>query len=1593
MILKRQKKRDERYRSYSWVLGTRRRATFYGWEPVKRPEIILALAVVAGCRPSEESLRVTKEESMVEQKGRIEVGAGQEIEIRGEDRHIWTWRVEAGQFAQLEIEQRGIDVDVRLFAPGATQHELEVDGLNGEWGTERLSVATDDGTEYRVDIAPVSTSANPGGYVIVASEPRIATDADRKNVAAERRFDSAERLRRKEDPENLLQSLVGYREALATFEETGQPEWRLVVRHRLGWVNELLGRKVEARATYEGLLDLSRELDRREEEVRAVNRLGRLDLTEGLDAQAEEKFRVAQTIANDLGNPPLQAMCLNNLASILYRREDLAGALERFEEVRQLWMTMNRPRNLAQALHNMSHVLRAQGKFQDAIDVLEEARSLRLQARDTIHVARATLQLGDLYRRAGEPQKAKVLYLESLTQEVKELPGRLRVLLANNLGLIHAELGETAEASERFEEALAESARLGFDRDEAMSALNLSHLRQSTQKPQEALSLVQRARSLFQRLGDRRNLAACDLIEALALRAQGLPQMAVARLEEAAAQVEDLRLDHAGWDFRMSFFATRQTYYDELIDLLVELDAGYDDSRYLEQALQASERRRARSLLDALAEGRLDFKGNSAVLDEERKLISELAEVDRELKEPSVDDVTEIERLRRRLLIRLESVRTSIRQSSPQYAELTRPEPLGIDAIRKEVLDNKTRLLVYSLGEKRSFLWVVDRRGPLEVFELPARSEIEEIVEEARRALTSHSQARAERHRRRLERFADVVLGPLAGSFDGRRLAIVADGALHGIPFGALPVPASTATASNRPWLIEGQEIVHLPSASSLAALRAENQGRPQALLDIAVFADPVFSEEDDRFQDPISVDFEKRELPDGLEEAFRNIGTRAGLSRLPATMKEARVIADLVPAHLRLMAVSFDASREAFEAAELEQYRVLHFATHGVLDPVQPEFSGLVLSMFDEEGESVDGFIRAHELYSRRLSADLVVLSACQTGLGREIRGEGLIGLPRGFLYAGVPRIVVSLWNVADDSTADLMASFYREMGEGRAPAAALREAQLTMLTSENPEHRLPYHWAAFAFLGDWRSTGDLDGGVGEDDSGEVELDDLGKGSSYDKTVDGIEFAPPPEDSGKMDLEASPKSRQQSAMEVPHQPRDFVNGVLADTGNFLPSEPDENRQLKVGPRNFRRLRHWVDNYHPNDPLRETIHGVDPEDLAQSGWAVIFGPDVTPKAREALEPLIAKRQAQAGDFFERIDFKNTDALTFLENRGVAFGPAVPGKLPYYLLLVGDPAMLPFEFQYQLDVQYAVGRLHLDTPEDYASYAQSVLDAEDANAEGREVIFWGTNIAGEKYSQWMMDGLVNPLYEDLRAWPSPYGVRKTDNGKKATLEHLLGEAPPALLFTASHGVVFPLQHGLEQQREFQGSLLCEDWQRMGISRDHYFAGEDVTSGTNLRGLITAHFACYSAGCSDRDSFDRGLFSTGKRLTEKPYVSRLCQQLLKSGAQAVVGHVDRAWETSFTWSKKDNEPRVFMSMLRQLLEGNRLGHATEWIHHRYAECSTELNRVLEARVPLHGPRADLLTRLRKVTLDTRNYLVIGDPAVRLVGAGLRRPASTN
>lgn len=318
---------------------------------------------------------------------------------------------------------------------------------------------------------------------------------------------------------------------------------------------------------------------------------------------------------------------------------------------------------------------------------------------------------------------------------------------------------------------------------------------------------------------------------------------------------------------------------------------------------------------------------------------------------------------------------------------------------------------------------------------------------------------------------SSMILGPAPDVIAGKRILVAADGALQYVPFAALMDPA--AKSGSYTPLITSHEVVSVPSASVLAEMRRETAARAAASRGLAIFADPVFDRDDPRLTKPANEPPASSALLNaGLSRAAMDTGLATEgmpLPRLIFTRREAEQIAQLATREPVLKALDYRASLKAATSKEVSASRIVHFATHGFLNAEHPDLSGLVLSLFDENGKPQNGFLKLQDVFNLELPADLVVLSACQTALGREIKGEGLMGLTRGFMYAGANRVMASLWKVDDAATAELMTRFYRGMFAGKdRSAAALRKAQLSMWKERRWSS--PYYWAAFIFQGEWR-------------------------------------------------------------------------------------------------------------------------------------------------------------------------------------------------------------------------------------------------------------------------------------------------------------------------------------------------------------------------------------------------------------------------------------------------------------------------------------------------------------------------------------------
>lgn len=472
-------------------------------------------------------------------------------------------------------------------------------------------------------------------------------------------------------------------------------------------------------------------------------------------------------------------------------------------------------------------------------------------------------------------------------------------------------------------------------------------------------------------------------------------------------------------------------------------------------------------------------------------------------------------------------------------------------------------------------------------------------------------------------------------------------------------------------------------------------------------------------------------------------------------------------------------------------------------------------------------------------------------------------------------------------------------------------------------------------------------------------------------------------------------------------------NGINGASGDYLfpAMTPEEISKIARGEepvmdkKLFEELEWYKNNKEDHYGLKP---GKDPRKLSEAGWGVIFAQDADPEIKKALRELLAYRKEQAGELYK--EYTEDDGyhynieeeafeskLDFLAKHGAGPGPVDPKKVPYYLLIVGDPETIPYSFQYQLDVQYAVGRLHFDGPDkldQYARYARSVVEAEQGKLVlPRQATFFGVRNQDDSATNLSADYLVKPLAEKITQEHTDWFVQTflgADQAKKAQLAKLLGgEQTPALLFTASHGMGFPGNHGL--QLSHQGALLCQDWpgpkewQGQGpITPDYYFSADDVDDNARLWGMIAFHFACFGGGTPRLDDFAHLNFWNAASIAPHAFVARLPQRLLshpQGGALAVVGHVDRAWGYSFTWEEAGPQLGTFESTLQQLLEGLPIGAAIEYFNERYAELSTEITkRILDVKTKKRGSEV-ALSGVWTANNDARSYVIIGDPAVRL------------
>ncbi|MEO1590124.1 MAG: tetratricopeptide repeat protein [Cyanobacteria bacterium J06632_22] len=854
----------------------------------------------------------------------------------------------------------------------------------------------------------------------------------------------------------LREAIELWQQALPLWQSIDAQREESITLNNIGRVYAQLGDGETALGYFQQALSLSQALGDPQGEAITLNNIGHIYDDIGDRDSALDFYQQALSLIRTIGDRRAESITLNNIGGVYNDLGEKETALDYYQQALALRRTVGDSRGEATILNNMGGVYSSLGQSETALEYYQQALTLRQEANDPYGQAVTLNNLGHLYDELEDRETALDYYQQALAlrQALGDRRGEATTL--NNIGLVYNNLEERETALDYYQQALALGEAVGNRQLQASTLNNIGRIYDDLGEPTTALDYYQQSLPLSQAIGDRQGEVVAHGNIAALYFAQNQFEASLIEINRAIALIEDLRTDIGSGELRASYFATVQDYYQLKMLILMR-------SNRPEAAFETSEAARARLLTELLSEANVDIRTgvDAALLAEEKTLQQKLSEIEnRRIRLRSGDYAPEAARTlddeSNRVLQQLDQVLAQIRQSSPAYAETVSPQPLALAQIQQTVLDEETVLLQYALGERESYLWIVGQEQ-FQAYVLPEEGAISTLTERFIDSVAlpkptglAYGTGKA---------LAAEILPDLPDWAKDKRLLVAADGLLSEVPFGALPLAHHE---SYTPLLAE-HEVLLQPSISAIAVLRQQLSSRTEPSRSIAILADPVYRSDDARLGNPRTPG----ELPTIAQQNLRDFDLRV-ITRLPYTREEADQILGISADIHSTVVYGFDATYDWVTQTDLTDYSILHLATHGFVNSVNPQLSGLVLALVDSAGNTrSDGFLRLHDIFNLQLSAELVVLSACQTGLGANVSGEGIIGLSRGFMYAGAERVAVSLWNVNDQATAELMTAFYGYMLQNElSPAAALRAAQLQQWEAG----QMPFLWAAFTLQGEWR-------------------------------------------------------------------------------------------------------------------------------------------------------------------------------------------------------------------------------------------------------------------------------------------------------------------------------------------------------------------------------------------------------------------------------------------------------------------------------------------------------------------------------------------
>ncbi len=1025
---------------------------------------------------------------------KLELKQPLEREISSPETHTYQVNVPAKNYLVVTISQK---VDVIVTVLDSSRKKIqEVDNPFGIQLAETVRQMPTTDTEYFLEIKILDAKSKPGSYKIEVEILRPATGEDKLRMEAENLFADADVLANKRTAESYKLSEEKFQQSLPLFQQLKDKRREHYVVDRLSRIANNVGDKKKSQEYNFQALEIARQMNDKVFIARSIDGLGVGFYTQGENRKAIEHWTEVLAMYREADNKNLIISTLNNIGAAYGNLQEYVKALEYYNQVLEPARQLNQRLLESAVLRNIGVTHLNLGDHSKCLEYLEKSLIIAREIKDRRQEAMTLNSIGSTYSGLDDETKAVDFYNLALVID-KETGNKFgEVGTLNRLSYSYYKLKENQKALDLLKQGFEINKGLNLRNLEATLQYQSGLVYAARKEYPKARDYFLKARESFILMESRLQKNRADYMLAQIDMEEGKLDEAQEKMKPILEFFESARKQFIQPEQRVTYFSTAQTVFESYLELLMKKHHNGDKNAAIE-AFQISERTRARSLLELISQAKIDIRKNAkSELLEREKTLGELIN-DRSSRLTRLLSAKFTEEQKKAAETELEDLRHEYREieakllvGNERYAQLVAPVPLSLPEIQQQVLDADTTLLEYSLGKEKSILFVVTQ-NTLQTFELPKRSEIEAKARAYFDALTSRNRKikfeTADEKQKRVEKadaeiltlsqnLSQIVLAPAQKMLTKKRLLIVADGILQYIPFAALP-------ANNKLPLVVNHEIVSLPSASTLAVMRKELTGRKPAPKTVAVIADPVFTISDERYKTLEAG--QKRSAPTqltvanktrGIDEAgldrvvndFAESETGFDFSRLPFTRREAEAISTLTPGSDKKLSLDFSANRTNATNPDLTNYRIVHFATHSFLNSRNPELSGIVLSLIDENGKAQNGFLRTGDIYNLNFPAELVVLSGCRTGLGKEIRGEGLIGLTRGFMYAGAKRVAVSLWDVNDEATAELMSRFYREMLTNKrlSPASALRQAQLSM--SKDKRWSNPYYWAGFILQGE---------------------------------------------------------------------------------------------------------------------------------------------------------------------------------------------------------------------------------------------------------------------------------------------------------------------------------------------------------------------------------------------------------------------------------------------------------------------------------------------------------------------------------------------